>query len=170
MASSCRLAPRMARPTSSSASPGGQPRRVPSDHARLAINALPSARIRLIDSVVHADPLRLAGLPIWPAIRAPRVIMHTLTCGASCRGARSAASIRSRPAQCTWSCTSAGCKKCAGSSHRRCRGGSRLLRGSIASASSTACLIILRPSMSTGLLCRRSPRRWGSPTCSSRRC
>jgi len=71
-------------------------------------------------------------LPSWPAIRVPRVITRTLTGGACWRGAPSVASIRWPPAAYTWSCTSAGCRRCAGSSPQQCRGDSRSPRGSTA--------------------------------------
>jgi integrase/recombinase XerD len=66
---------------------------------------------------------------IWPATRARHVITRILTCAVSCPGAPSGAWIRWPLAACTWSCTSAGCRKYAGSSPRRSHAGSRSLPG-----------------------------------------
>ena len=67
----------------------------------------------------------------------------SLTCAVTCPGASSAAWTRALHAARTWSCTSDGCRRSAGSSPRRCRGGSRWRPGSTGPASSTrfSCVI-----------------------------
>ena len=75
--------------------------------------------------VPFTDQLRLAVALTWPGSRAPPAITPTPICAATWRGAASAAWIRWPHGVRTWSCTSAGCRRSAGSSPPLSPGGSR---------------------------------------------
>ncbi len=91
-------------------------------------------------------------------------------CAVTCDGALTAAWTRWPPAVRTWSSTSGGCKRPAGSSPPPSPGGSRWPPGSTAPASSTPCWSTPRPSMSAGRMSRPNHPHLDSPICSSRRC
>ena len=70
----------------------------------------------------------------------------------------------------TWSCTSGGCRRSAGSSPPPSPAGSRSQPGSTGPASSTASCRIRPPSTYAALRCPPNRPPWGSRTCSSRPC
>ena len=86
--------------------------------------------------------------PTWPGSRVPPVSTPNPTCAATCGGALTAAWTRWPHAARTWSSTSGGCRRPAGSSPPPSHGGSRWPPASTAPASSTACWSTPRPSMS----------------------
>ncbi len=108
--------------------------------------------------------------PTWPGSRAPPVSTPNPTCAATCDGALTAAWTRWPRAARTWSSTSGGCKRPAGSSPPPSHAGSRSPPGSTAPASSTACSSTPRPIMSAGRMCRPDRPPSDSRTCSSKRC
>ena len=72
-----------------------------------------------------ADHVRLAASAYLAGSRAPPASTPNPTCAVTCDGALTAAWTRWPPAAWTWSSTSGGCKKPAGSSLPPSRGGSR---------------------------------------------
>jgi hypothetical protein len=89
--------------------------------------------------VPFTDQLRLAVAAYLARTRAPPVITPNRTCGASSPGGPSAGSTHWPRGARTWSCTSAGCRRSAGSSRPRSRGASRSRQAFTGPASSTAC-------------------------------
>jgi hypothetical protein len=71
----------------------------------------------------------LRWLPTWPGSRVRRATTPSPTCAATWPGVRPAAWTRWPRAGCTWSCTSGGCRRSAGSSPPPSRDGSRWQRG-----------------------------------------
>ena len=109
-------------------------------------------------------------LPTWPVSGAPPATTLRPTCAAAWPGAQNTAWTRWPHAARIWSCTSGGCRRSAGSSPRRCHGGSRSPPGSTGPASLMACWNTHPPSVSGGPPYRHNRQRWDSPTCSSRPC
>ena len=107
-------------------------------------------------------------LPTWPASRVPPASTPNRTCAASCPGAPSAAWTRWPPGGRTWSSTSAGCSRSAGSNPPPYPAGSRSRPGSTGPASSTAPWSTRPPSTSAARRCPPNHPPRGSPTCSSR--
>ena len=120
--------------------------------------------------VPFTDQLRLAVAAYLAASRAPRVSTPNRTCAATYPGAPSTAWTRWPPSARTWSSTSGGCRKSAGSGPPRYPAGSRSQPGSTGLASWTACWSIRPLSTCAAPRCPPNRRPWDSPTCSPGRC
>ena len=114
--------------------------------------------------------LRLAVAAYLARFKGSSVRTPNPTCAATWAGAPSMAWTRWPPSGRTWSCTSGGCRRSAGSSPLPPPAGSPSWRGSTGPACWTASSSTRPPSTSAAL---RSPPNHppsGSPTCTSRRC
>ena len=140
----------MTTPTEAASAPSDQARPFP-DQLRLAVAAYPA---RFKGSSREHNP----------------VSTPNRTCAATSPGAPGAPWTRWLSSASTWSCTSGGCRKPAGSSPPPSPAGSPSRPGSTAPAPSTASWTIHQPSMSAGPPCPPNHRLWASPTCSSRPC
>ena len=118
------------------------------------------------EDLIHRRTGRRSSL----ASRAPPASTPNLTCAATWSGAPSVAWTRWPHDGNTWSFTSVGCRKCAGSSRPRRPAGSPSPPGSTGRPSSTAPWSTHRPSTCAVPRCPPSHRPSGSPTCSSRPC
>jgi hypothetical protein len=101
------------------------------------------------------DRLRLAVAAYLARFKGPPASTPNPTCAATWPGAPSAAWTRWPPSGRTWSCTSGGCRRSAGSSPPPSPAGSQLWPGSTGPASSTASCRTHPPSMSAAQRCRR---------------
>jgi len=127
----------------------------------LAIDRHPSRPARR-----HLGSCGWQRLPTWPASRDPPASTPNLACAGTWPGAPGRAWTRWRRSDQTWSCTSGGCRRSAGSSLPPCPGVSRSRPGSPGPASSTASWSTRPPGTCTARRCPPNHRPRGSPACS----